>query len=91
LLNFDHPDGASKAAVYDAMGFNLSNVDDLEIELLRLVYENEINTMNENQYGTKYVVIGMFYGKQERTRAFNLQHTSPPRLYQSTEYLITFL
>jgi hypothetical protein len=68
LLNFDHPDGASKAVFYDALGFNLSNVDELEIEPLRIVDNNEINTMNENLHGTKYVVIGMLYGKQERTR-----------------------
>jgi hypothetical protein len=68
LLNFDHPDGASKAAFYEAMGYNLSNVDKLEIELLRHVDENEINSVSENQHGTKYVVIGTFYGKEERTR-----------------------
>jgi hypothetical protein len=68
LLNFDHSDGASKAAFYEAMGFNLSNVDELEVELLRLIDENEINSVSENQHGTKYVVIGTFYGKEERTR-----------------------
>lgn len=68
LLNFDHPDGASKAAFYEAMGFNLSNVEELEIELLRLINDNEINTVSENQHGTKYIVIGTLYGKEQRTR-----------------------
>jgi hypothetical protein len=47
LLNFDHPDGASKAAFYAAMGFDLSNADELEAELLRLIDENEINTIEK--------------------------------------------
>jgi hypothetical protein len=68
LLNFDHPDGASKAAFYQAMGFNLSNVEELETELLRLLHDNDVHSESENQHGTKYVVIGMFLGKQERTR-----------------------
>jgi hypothetical protein len=68
LLNFDHPDGASKAAFYEAMGFNLSNVDELETELLRLIDDNEMNSISENQHGTKYVVIGTCYGTEERTR-----------------------
>lgn len=68
LLNFDHPDGASKAAFYEAMGFNLSNAHELEIELLRLIDENDVHSTAENQHGVKYVVIGQFYGKQERSR-----------------------
>jgi hypothetical protein len=68
LLNFDHPDGASKAAFYDAMGFNLSNAEALEMELLRLLSDNDIHSISENQHGTKYVVIGLLFGKQERTR-----------------------
>lgn len=68
LLNFDHSEGASKAIFYEAMGFKLSNADELETELLRLVCENDIHSVIENQHGTKYVVIGLFQGKQERTR-----------------------
>ncbi len=68
LLNFDHPDGASKAAFYQALGFNLLNVNELESELLRLVADNDIHSVSENQHGTKYIVIGLLSGKQERTR-----------------------
>ena len=68
LLNFDHPEGASKAVFYKAMGFNRSNADELETELLRHVADNDIHSVSENQHGTKYVVIGLFHGKQERTR-----------------------
>ncbi len=68
LLNFDHPEGASKAAFYEALGFNLLNANELERELLRIVKENDIDSVSENQHGTKYIVIGLLLGKQERSR-----------------------
>ncbi|PPK71141.1 hypothetical protein V5P93_003004 [Actinokineospora auranticolor] len=56
-LNPDHPVGGNKARVFEsALGFNLSNADDLMNQLKRGVLENPAVAGKADQYGSRCTV-----------------------------------
>jgi hypothetical protein len=68
LLNFDHPKGKSKAKLFQILGFELSNADELASQLLNIIFENDFNEVEETQHGVSYIVFGNIVGDNGRTR-----------------------
>lgn len=68
LLNFDHPKGKSKAKLFQILGFELSNADELAAQLLNIVFDNDFNETEETEHGVSYIVFGNVTGIEGRTR-----------------------
>lgn len=58
LLSMTHPVGKSKAKFFSNLGFNKTNVDQLENKFLRIAQEEEVLTTKNTSYGTKYIIEG---------------------------------
>jgi hypothetical protein len=67
LLNFDHPKGKSKAKLFQILGFELSNADELATQLLDIIFENDYNETEETEHGVSYTIFGNV-GLNNRTR-----------------------
>ena len=58
LLSRTHPTGRAKAAFFSALGFAPENWRALADALIRHAAENEVTTVDETRFGTKYTVEG---------------------------------
>lgn len=58
LLSESHPVGSTKARFFRRHGFNETNVDELEKELLRIARANDVKEDRKFEYGTNYVIDG---------------------------------
>lgn len=58
LLSETHPVGKSKAKFFRELGFNESNLNILEQELLSLARFHEVADMVSTIHGTKYAIAG---------------------------------
>jgi hypothetical protein len=67
LLSETHEVGRSKARLLRAFGFNDSNVDMLEEELLKIVHTQDVIEVLTTSHGTKYVIDGEIKTPLERT------------------------
>ena len=62
LLSETHPVGSAKAKFFRGLGFNESNVSQLEKSLLKIVKTNKVINIREFVYGTNYVIEGIING-----------------------------
>ena len=72
LLNPKHPDGASKAAFFDALGFSAENWQELALALLRLAETAPVARCVDSVHGCKYIIEGCLEspcGKAPRVRS----------------------
>lgn len=67
LLSLTHQIGKNKARVFRSRGFNETNMDVLESELLKIVHTNNFSQKTANQYGIRYTVIGIIQGPNGKT------------------------
>ena len=58
LLSDTHPVGRSKARFLNGAGFDATNVNILERELIAIAQLEEVREVTSSAYGTKYVVDG---------------------------------
>ena len=58
LLNFDHPDGASKAKFFHSLGFSVSQWPVLADALRQLITSASVATAVESSHGRKYIIEG---------------------------------
>lgn len=58
LLSESHPVGRSKAKFFRGIGFDETNVEQFERDLLAIVQAQQVVQQSESQHGTKYVVDG---------------------------------
>ncbi len=58
LLNLNHKVGFSKAKFFRARGYDESNIQRLESELLKLAIQNEVSEIERTDFGAKYVILG---------------------------------
>lgn len=58
LLSETHIVGGAKAKFFRALGFNESNLDVLEAELLKIAKTLPVKEIKETIYGPKHVIIG---------------------------------
>ena len=56
LLNFDHPDGASKARVLAHAGFDVARPDELEQALRQQHLSSDARQRKPSPFGTKYEI-----------------------------------
>lgn len=62
-LNMDHPVGRNKALVFDsALGYNVSNSDQLEAEIRRGLVTYRATPKGDNGFGKKFVVVMLITG-----------------------------
>ena len=66
LLNHAHPQNKGKAQFYKLAGYDLSTVDFLKNELRQLACTGSVTNEQANEEGTKYVVIGVINGANNR-------------------------
>lgn len=59
LLSETHPVGSTKARFFHNLGFNKTNVDQLERALLNITRTNDIKSERKFVYGTNYVIDGI--------------------------------
>jgi len=57
LLSETHVIGRYKSKFFRKIGFNENNIDEFELELLKLK-DLEVDSLVKNEYGTKYIIIG---------------------------------
>ncbi len=62
LLSETHSIGRAKAKFFRRLGFNESNVNQLEKSLLKIAKTNSIKGVKEIVYGTNYVIEGRIKG-----------------------------
>lgn len=58
LLSESHSVGASKAKLLRRVGFNETNVDRLEAELLKIARSQPVKELVSSSHGTKYIIEG---------------------------------
>ena len=58
LLSETHPVGSSKAKFFRGLGFNETNIIQLEKSLLKIANMNDIKEARRIKYGTNYVIEG---------------------------------
>lgn len=58
LISEKHPVGRSKARFFRSIGFNETNISQLEQELLTIAQAGQLKEVIVSQHGTKYVVDG---------------------------------
>lgn len=58
LLSETHPVGNAKARFFRKLGFNETNVDDLEKALLRIALANDVKDKRKFLYGVNYAIDG---------------------------------
>ena len=63
LLNVKHPEGASKARFFAALGYNRRRWRLLRRALKELVVANPVSSEAETPYGRKYTVSGILRGQ----------------------------
>ena len=63
LLNFEHPKGSSKAKFFKKHGYDLSNTSHLEVELKRIIVQNEVTEIITTPFGLNYSVIAYLESK----------------------------
>jgi hypothetical protein len=68
LLNFDHPKGKSKAKLFQILGFDLANADELATQLLEIIFDNDYNETDETEYGVSYTIFANVIGPNGRIR-----------------------
>lgn len=59
LLSETHPVGSTKARFFHKLGFNKTNVDELESVLLKMARTNDVKSKREFEYGVNYVIDGI--------------------------------
>jgi hypothetical protein len=84
LLNLDHPDGGSKAAVLAHAGFSAERPDELELALRIQHLSLAANRGKPSAYGEKYEIVGPLAGPIDRVidrSIWIIRHGEPvPRL-----------
>jgi hypothetical protein len=58
LLNFEHPDGASKAKFFNSIGFRQELWQELAIAFRQIAMTNPITGSVESEHGRKYIIDG---------------------------------
>jgi hypothetical protein len=58
LLSTTHPVGCAKAVFFRGLGYNESNIELLEKELLTIARNDEVTEIEKKPYGVKYVLEG---------------------------------
>lgn len=58
LLSSEHPVGKTKAAIFDALGFGISNAEKLKERLIMIFYEGRLICHVESAYGRKSIIDG---------------------------------
>ena len=58
LLSETHPVGSTKARFFHGLGFNDTNVDELEKALLKIARANDVKNERRFEYGINYVING---------------------------------
>ncbi len=66
LLSESHPQGRSKAALFQKFGFDLDNSEALKEKLLKIFRQGKLIDKIENKYGYKYVIIGEIEVKPDK-------------------------
>jgi hypothetical protein len=69
LLNAAHPDGASKAAFFAALGFSADHWTVLAEAFRRLAATTAVARTVESVHGTKYIIEGQLAGPSGRIAA----------------------
>lgn len=62
ILSSTHPVGQFKAAVFRRLGYSAENWEAFEEILRALILSHDAVEMEENQYGKKFIVEGLFDG-----------------------------
>jgi hypothetical protein len=58
LLSLTHPIGYTKAVFFRELGYNESNIELLEEELLAIARNDEVLEIEKKPYGVKYIIEG---------------------------------
>lgn len=58
LLSETHPVGSTKARFFRKLGYNKSNVDELEKALLKIARANDVKNVRKFEYGINYAIDG---------------------------------
>jgi hypothetical protein len=84
LLNPEHPDGGSKAAWFQSLGYARDRWEELASDLLALAATCDQFATVRTPYGVKYVVKGRIGRKSDRTAGalavWIVEAGRPPRL-----------
>jgi hypothetical protein len=84
LLNVDHPDGGSKAAVLALAGFSADRPEELELALRSQHLSLTANKGKPSAYGEKYEIVGLLTGPAGRVMVRSIwiirQGEAVPRL-----------
>jgi hypothetical protein len=76
LLAISHPDGRGKARFFKSLGFQQNQALELKNALLGHAASNEVTSVMETQFGSKYVIEGSLaapYGQFVQIRAIWFQ------------------
>jgi hypothetical protein len=68
LLSLTHPVGQTKAAFFRAIGFDDSNTDLLEAELLNIARKSDVLEIEQKYYGVKYILEGLIHSPRNIIR-----------------------
>jgi hypothetical protein len=66
LLSEEHPVGRHKAAFFHHFGYALAEWQRLAADLLQHGLENEVGTVEDSPFGTRYVVEGIIHAPDGR-------------------------
>ena len=66
LLSKTHSIGKWKAGFFRSLGFDATNVDELEQHLISIAYSEDVREVMPSAHGTKYVVDGLLQAPNSR-------------------------